>query len=60
MGMLLEVAFAGLAPWVFWAGVGLIVLGVVLGETPWVALVLLYPWWRLRQGWRLRLFPDHL
>ncbi|MFN3179180.1 MAG: hypothetical protein ACK41R_03340 [Thermus sp.] len=60
MGMLLEVAFAGLCPWVFWAGVGLILLALALEEASWAALVLLYPWWRLRQGWRLRLFPDHL
>lgn len=60
MGMLLEVAFAGLSPWVFWAGVGLMVSGFVLEEASWLALVLLYPWWRLRQGWRLRLFPDYL
>ncbi|ETN89124.1 hypothetical protein TNMX_03170 [Thermus sp. NMX2.A1] len=58
--MLLEVAFAGLSPWVFWAGVGLMVSGFVLGGASWLALVLLYPWWRLRQGWRLRLFPGHL
>ncbi len=60
MGMLLEVGFAGLSPWVFWAGVGVMALGFALGEASWMAWVLLYPWWRLGQGWRLRLFPDHL
>ncbi|WP_105316608.1 hypothetical protein [Thermus tenuipuniceus] len=58
--MLLEVVFAGLSPWVFWAGVGAMALGFTLGEASWMAWVLLYPWWRLRRGWRLRLFPDHL
>ncbi|MCS6867565.1 MAG: hypothetical protein NZ846_01440 [Thermus sp.] len=57
---LLDLAFAGLAPWAFWGGVLLLVLGVLVGEASPLALFLLYPWWRLGRGWRFRLFPDRL
>ncbi|WP_018110782.1 hypothetical protein [Thermus igniterrae] len=55
-----ELAFSGLSPLAFWGGVALLGLAFLLGEAPWQALFLLYPWWRLARGWRLRLFPDRL
>ncbi|SDE58340.1 hypothetical protein SAMN04488243_10483 [Thermus arciformis] len=55
-----EVRFARLSPLAFWLGVGFLGVGLLAGELPWAALALLYPWWRLRQGFRLLLFPDHL
>lgn len=57
---LAEVAFSRLSPLAFWAGVGVLLLALLLGEVPWAALLLLYPWWRLGRGFRLALFPQHL
>lgn len=57
---LLELTFSGLSPLAFWGGVAFLGLAFLLGEAPWWALLLLYPWWRLARGWRLRLFPDRL
>lgn len=58
--MILEVAYSALSLGAFVLGALLLLMGVVLVEVPAYTLALLYPWWRLRQGWRLRLFPDHI
>jgi hypothetical protein len=58
--MLLEVAYARLSPLAFALGVGGLLLLVLFEGAPLWALLFLYPWWRLRRGWRLLLFPDHL
>jgi hypothetical protein len=58
--MLLEVVYARLSPLAFALGVGGFLLLVLLEGAPLWALLFLYPWWRLRRGWRLLLFPDYL
>ncbi|APD08536.1 MULTISPECIES: hypothetical protein [Thermus] len=55
-----EASFAELSPLAFYGGVGLLAGAFALGEAPAWLWVLLYPWWRLRLGWRVSLYPGRL
>ncbi|GLV46866.1 hypothetical protein TJA_00430 [Thermus sp. LT1-2-5] len=55
-----EAAFAGLSPLAFYGGVGLLLGAWAFGEAPGWVWLFLYPWWRLRQGWRASLYPERL
>ncbi|GAA6730335.1 MULTISPECIES: hypothetical protein [Thermus] len=55
-----EAAFAELSPLAFYGGVGLLAGLWALGEAPGWVWLCLYPWWRLRLGWRAYLYPGRL
>ncbi|GAA6762249.1 MULTISPECIES: hypothetical protein [Thermus] len=55
-----EASFAGLSPLAFYGGIGLLAGAWALGEAPGWFWLLLYPWWRLRLGWRVCLYPGRL